>query len=192
MTNTKIYDNMTVTVTCNEKQDDIEMFHLINKLKDAQKTHEFAEKSYLPKIKTIGEAKWVIIVNQLLELCKVSEELDIRNQLSNFMRISFNRDDNGELYTLRLGWYSPLKHYTLTYGYRDSISQDATLCPVEGYCPKSELEDKDGWLSKWDEYDIYNKFRSKLMKEIQRRTEVESARTREIIDRYNEFAKVGQ
>lgn len=191
MTNTKTYDNMTVTVTCGEKQD-IEMMELIEKFKKAQETRESVEKVTVPKIEAIGKAKWSIIANQLLELCKVAEEIGIRSQLSNFMRVSFNRDDTGELYTLRLGWYSPLKNYTLTFGYADTIHQDTTLASVEGYCPKSELEDKDGWLSKWDEYDIYNKFRSALMKEIQRRTNVENAKSNEILDRYSEFAKVGQ
>lgn len=191
MTNTKTYDNMTVTVTCGEKQD-IEMMELIEKLKKAQETRESVEKVTIPKIEAIGRAKWIVIANQLLELCKVAEEIGIRNQLSNFMRVSFNRDDTGGLYTLRLGWYSPLKNYTLTFGYADTIHQDTTLAPVEGYCPKSELEDKDGWLSKWDEYDIYNKFRSAFMKEIQRRTDVENAKSNEILDRYAEFAKVGQ
>lgn len=191
MTNTKTYDNMTVTVTCGEKQD-IEMMELIEKLKKAQETRESVEKVTIPKIEAIGRAKWIVIANQLLELCKVAEEIGIRNQLSNFMRVSFNRDDTGELYTLRLGWYSPLKNYTLTFGYADTIHQDTTLASVDGYCPKSELEDKDSWLSKWDEYDIYNKFRSALMKEIQRRTDVENAKSNEILDRYAEFAKVGQ
>lgn len=191
MTNTKTYDNMTVTVTCGEKQD-IEMMNLIEKLKKAQEARESVEKVTIPKIETIGRAKWIVIANQLLELCKVAEEIGIRSQLSNFMRVSFNRDDTGELYTLRLGWYSPLKNYTLTFGYANTIHQDTTLASVEGYCPKSELEDKDGWLSKWDEYDIYNKFRSALMKEIQRRTDVENAKSNEILDRYSEFAKVGQ
>lgn len=189
--NIKLYDKMTITATCNEKQD-IEMMELIEKLKKAQETRESVEKVTIPKIEAIGRAKWTIIVNQLLELCKVAEEIGIKNQLSNFMRVSFNRDDTGELYTLRLGWYSPLKYYTLTYGYTDCISLNTTLSPVEEYCPKSELEDKDGWLAKWDEYNIYNMFRSKLTKEIQRRTEVENAKTNEILDRYAEFAKVGQ
>lgn len=189
--NIKLYDKMTIPVTCNEKQD-IEMMELIEKLKKVQKTRESVEKVTIPKIEAIGRAKWTIIVNQLLELCKVAEEIGIKNQLSNFMRVSFNRDDTGELYTLRLGWYSPLKYYTLTYGYTDCISLNTTLSPVEEYCPKSELEDKDGWLAKWDEYNIYNMFRSELMKEIQRRTEVENAKTNEILDRYAEFAKVGQ
>lgn len=189
--NIKLYDKKTITVTCNEKQD-IEMMKLIEKLKKVQETRESVEKVTIPKIEAIGRAKWTIIVNQLLELCKVAEEIGIKNQLSNFMRVSFNRDDTGELYTLRLGWYSPLKYYTLTYGYTDCISLNTTLSPVEEYCPKSELEDKDGWLAKWDEYNIYNMFRSELMKEIQRRTEVENAKTNEILDRYAEFAKVGQ
>lgn len=189
--NIKLYDKMTITVTSNEKQD-IEMMELIEKLKKAQETRESVEKVTIPKIEAIGRAKWIVIANQLLELCKAAEEIGIRNQLSNFMCVSFNRDDTGKLYTLRLGWYSPLKHYTLTFGYADTIRQDATLYPEEECCPKSELEDKDGWLAKWDEYDLYNSFRSKLMKEIQRRTELENAKSNEILDRYAEFAKVGQ
>lgn len=189
--NIKLYDKMTITVTSNEKQD-IEMMELIEKLKKAQETRESVEKVTIPKIEAIGRAKWIVIANQLLELCKAAEEIGIRSQLSNFMRVSFNRDDTGELYTLRLGWYSPLKHYTLTFGYADTIHQDATLYPEEECCPKDELVDKDGWLAKWDEYDIYNKFRSKLMKEIQRRTDVENAKSNEILDRYAEFVKIGQ
>ena len=189
--NIKLYDKMTITVTSNEKQD-IEMMELIEKLKKAQETRESVEKVTVPKIEVIGRAKWIVIANQLLELCKAAEEIGIRNQLSNFMCVSFNRDDTGELYRLRLGWSAYLKIYTLTFGYADTIHQDTTLTPVEEYCPKSELEDKDGWLSKWDEYDIYDKFRSKLMKEIQRRTDIENAKSNEILDRYAEFAKVGQ
>ena len=189
--NIKLYDKMTITITSNEKQD-TEMMDLIEKLKKAQETRESVEKVTIPKIEAIGRAKWIVIANQLLELCKTAEEIGIRSQLSNFMLVSFNRDDTGELYSLRLGWSSYLKIYTLTFGYADTIHQDTTLTPVEEYCPKNELEDKDGWLSKWDEYDIYNKFRSKLMKEIQRRTEVENTKTNEILDRYAEFAKVGQ
>lgn len=191
MTNTKIYENMTVTVTCKETED-IEMMEVIKKLKKAQETRESVEKVTIPKIEAIGRAKWIVIANQLLELCKAAEKIGIRNQLSNFMCVSFNRDDTGELYTLRLGWYSPLKHYTLTFGYADTIRQDATLYPEEECCPKSELEDKDGWLAKWDEYDLYNSFRSKLMKEIQRRTDAENAKSNEILDLYSEFAKIGQ
>lgn len=191
MTNTKIYDNMTVTITSNEKQD-IEMIELIEKLKKAQETRESIEKVTIPKIEAVGRAKWSVIVEQLLELCKVAEEIGIKSQLGNFMSVTFNRDDDGELYSLRLEWYSPIKSYTLSYGYASSIHQNATLSPIEGYCPKSELEDKDGWLAKWDEYDLYNRFRSKLMKEIQRRTDVENAKSNEILDRYSEFAKIGQ
>lgn len=191
MTNTKTYENMTVTVTCNEKQD-IEMMNLIEKLKKAQEARESVEKVTIPKIEAIGRAKWIVIANQLLELCKVAEEIGIRSQLSNFMRVSFNRDDTGEIYSLHLEWSAYLKIYTLSYGYADSLRQNTTLSPVEEYCPKSELGDKDGWLAKWDEYDIYNKFRSKLIKEIQRRTDVENAKSNEILDRYSEFAKVGQ
>lgn len=188
MTNTKIYDNMTVTVTCNEKQDDIELMNLIKKFEEEKEYRESVERVCLPKIEAIGKAKWTVIATQLLGLCKAAEEAGVRNQLYNFMHINFRRDDTGELYVLRLNWYSPLKTYQLSYGYADSIRSEVQLTPKDDYCPKSELEDKDGWLCKWDEYDIYNKFRMKLMKELQRRIDNEAAKSKEILERYDEFS----
>ena len=108
------------------------------------------------------------------------------------MKAYYTRDDDGGTCVIALEWYNPAQEYLIRYGYRGEMMVNTTLSPVEEYCPKSELEDKDGWLSKWDEYDIYNKFRSALMKEIQRRIEFENTRTNKILERYDEFAKVGQ
>lgn len=191
MTNTKTCENMTVTVTCKENED-LEMRSLIKKLSMAKELRENTEVIYLPKIKAVGCAKWTAIVTQLLGLCKVAEEIGIRSQLGRFMSVNFTRDDDGATCQIRLEWYAPTKTYQLSYGYIGTIYQTAQLSPVEGYCPKSELEDKDGWLAKWDEYDLYNRFRSKLMKEIQRRTDAENAKSNEILDLYSEFAKIGQ
>lgn len=189
--NIKLYDKMTITVTSNEKQD-IEMVELIEKLKKAQETRESVEKVTVPKIEAIGRTKWIVIVNQLLELCKTCEEFNVKGTIGQFMKAYYVRDDDGNTCVITLEWYNPTREYLIRYGYRGELFTNATLSPEEEYCPKDQLKDKDGWLAKWDEYDIYNKFRSALMKEIQRRIEVENAKSNEILDRYAEFAKVGQ
>ena len=49
-------------------------------------------------------------------------------------------------------------------------------------------EDKDGWLVKWDDYNIYNLFRSALMREIERRIEVDETRIRSVQEKYDAIA----
>lgn len=192
MTNTKIYDTMTVTVTCNEKHEDIEMYRLIRKLKEAQEDRASVERVSMSQIEAVAKAKWPIIVNQLLELCNACKEFNTKGTINQFMRAQFARDDDGQQYVLTLAWYNVGQEYRLCYGYRNHSFETASLNPDERYCPRDQFEDKDGWLAKWDEYDIYNKFRSALMKEVQRRINIEEAKTKEILERCDEFTKVGK
>lgn len=185
MTNTKIYDNMTVTVTCNESED-IEMTNLIKKLSAAKELRENTEATYLPKIEAVGRSKWIAIATQLSELCQTAKGIGIEKQLGRFMYV-FNRNNDGGTYKICLEWNPLLKIYQLAYGYADSILETVKLLPIEEYCPKDQLEDKDGWLAKWDEYDIYPRLREKLMREIQLRINAEESKTREIQERYAEF-----
>ena len=192
MTNTKIYENMTVTVTCNEKHEDIEMYRLIKKLKEAQGDRESIERVSIPKIEAIARAKWTIIATQLLELCKACEEFNVKGTIGRFMKTYYVRDDDGQTCVFELEWYSVKKEYRIGYGYRGEMRTNKTLSPEDEYCPKDQFADKDGWLAKWDEYDIYNKLRAALMKEVQRRIDIEEAKSKEVLERYDEFAKVGQ
>ena len=190
MTNTKIYDNMTVTVTCNEKHDDIEMYRLIKKLKEAREDSASVGRVTTSKIEAIGRAKWAIIVKQLLELCDAVKEIDSLGSMNQFMRTQFARDDDGQQYLMILERDRVMKEFRLLYGYRGHTYSGCILNPDESWCPKDQLEDKDGWLAKWDEYDIYNGFRSALMKEIQRQIKNEEQKSKELLERYDEFAKV--
>lgn len=188
MTNTKTYENMTVTVSCKENED-IEMMELIKKMNDTKAMRERTEEFYLPRIKTVGAAKWTEICNQLLGLCETAASFNVKGTIDNFLRISFCRDDTGEHCRMWLS-YSSIgkdKGYFLKCSVEGSIADTCFLNPDEAYYSSKWGEDKDGWLVKWDDYNIYNLFRFALMNEIKCRINVDEARIRTIQERYNEI-----
>lgn len=184
---TKTYENMTVTVACKESED-IEMLELIKKMNDTKALRERTEEFYLPRIKAIGAAKWAEICNQLLGLCKIAEEVGIRERIESVAKAAFNRDDDGERYSLYIS-RKPHSHvYILNCGYVGHIYGHTTLNPDEEYYNSELGEDKDGWLVKWDEYNLYSQFRKNLMDEIQRRIIIDEGRIRSIRENYDEIA----
>ena len=184
---TKTYENMTVTVTCKESED-IEMMELIKKMNDTKAIRERTEEYYLPRIKAIGAAKWVEICNQLLGLCKIAEEVGIKRSIENVAKAAFNRDDDGERYSLYISYKPHSNVYILNWGYVGHIYEHTTLNPDEEYYNSELGEDKDGWLVKWDEYNLYSQFRKNLMNEIQRRIIIDEGRIREVRENYDEIA----
>lgn len=187
MTTTNKYENMTVAVFCNEIED-TEMMKLIQKMKDTKANREKTEEFYLPRIKAIGAAKWKIICNQLLELCKTVESFNVKGTINNFLRISFHRDDTDEHCRMWIT-YSPFSRvYVLSCSTDGRTPCNYPLNPSEEYYSPSLGEDKDGWMVKWDDYNIYNLFRSTLMKEIERIIKVDEARIREVRENYDEIA----
>lgn len=188
MTTTNKYENMTVTVSCPENEDS-ELMELVQKLNDTKATRERAEKFYLPRIKAIGVAKWEVICKQLLSLCEMAKEVGILGNICMYLQASFNRDDTAELYVLTITYDGHYKRYNLKYGYAGHTESGTTvLNPDAECCPEYEAEDKDGWLVKWDEYNLYNRFRSRLMSEIQRRIEINEAKIRSVRENYDEIA----
>ena len=183
---TKTYENMTVTVTCKENED-TEMVELIKNMNDTKTNRERTEEFYLPRIKTIGVAKWIEICNQLLGLCKAAESFNVKGTINNFLKISFNRDDTGERCRMWITYNPSGKVYVLNCSVEGATPYNYTLIPSEKYYSPTLGEDKDSWLVKWDDYNIYNLFRSVLMKEIQRRIEVDEARIRSIQENYDEI-----
>lgn len=188
MTTTNKYESMTVTVSCPETEDN-ELMELVQKFKDTKATRERTEKFYFPRIKAIGAAKWGIICKQLLGLCEMAKEVGILGNICMYLQASFNRDDTGELYRLSITYDNHYKRYNLRYGYSGHTDiGTVVLCPDAECYPVEEGKDKDGWLVKWDEYNLYNRFRSRLVTEIQRRIEVDEAHIRSVRESYDEIA----
>lgn len=184
---TKTYDNMTVTVTCKENED-TEMMELIKKMNDTKTARERTEEFYLPRIKAIGAAKWTEICNQLLELCKTVENLGVKDIIGTFLQGSFHRDDTGERCFMCIGYNPSGKVYVLKCSIEGRTPFIYILNPSEEYYTPALGEDKDGWLVKWNDYNIYNLFRSALMREIERRIKADETRIRSIQKNYDEIA----
>ena len=183
---TKIYENMTVTVSCKENED-IEMMELIEKMNKTKAIRERTEEYYLPRIKAIGAAKWAEICNQLLGLCETAASFNMRGTIGNFLNVSFHRDDTGERCRMWISYSFNSKVYSLNYS-EGGTPSSCCLNPDEKYYAPRWGEDKDGWLVKWDDYNIYNLFRSALMREIERRIITEEGRIRSIRENYDEIA----
>ena len=183
---TKTYENMTVTVACKESED-IEMMELIKKMNDTKAARERTEEFYLPRIKAIGAAKWAEICNQLLGLCETAASFNMRGTIGNFLNVSFHRDDTGERCRMWISYSSNSKVYSINYS-EGGTPDSYYLNPDEKYYVPRWGEDKDGWLVKWDDYNIYNLFRSALMREIERRIIMDESRIRSVRENYDEIA----
>lgn len=186
---TKTYDNMTVTVSCNENED-LEMMELIKKMNDTKAIRKRTEEFYLPRIKAIGVAKWAEICNQLLGLCKIAESFNVKGTIGNFLNVSFRRDDTDERCRMWISYSSAGrdKGYFLNYSEEGVVVDTCYLNPGEAYYDSCWGEDKDGWLVKWDDYNIYNLFRSALMREIEHRIKANETRIRSVQENYDEIA----
>ncbi len=186
---TKTYENMTVTVSCKENED-TEMMELIKKMNEVKATRERTEEFYLPRIKAIGAAKWAEICNQLLGLGETAASFNVRGTINTFLNISFYRDDTGERCRMWISYSSAGKDkgYFLNCSVEGGIADTCYLNPDERYYAPRWGEDKDGWLVKWDDYNIYNLFRSTLMKEIEHRIIMDESRIRSVRENYDEIA----
>lgn len=183
---TKTYENMTVTVSCKENED-IEMMELLEKMNKTKAIRERTEEYYLPRIKAIGAAKWAEICNQLLGLAETAASFNMKGTIGNFLNVSFHRDDTGERCRMWISYSSNNKVYGLNYS-EVGTPDSCCLNPDEKYYAPRWGEDKDGWLVKWDDYNIYNLFRSALMREIERRTIIEEGRICAVRENYDEIA----
>ena len=181
MTNINTYKDMTVTISC-EETEDIEMMELLQRFQDAKAVHETAKEYYIPRIEAIGRAKWTVIVNQIFSLVKIAEEVNLfprTNLCAHYYRdygndesVAISKQGNYYYITWRDGSYS------------DSIALDAS----PECCPEPLLEDKDGWLAKWDEYGIYSTLRANLITNIKNATKDIIEEKNKIIETYKGFA----
>lgn len=183
MTNTKTYENMTVTITCKENED-TEMLELLQHYHDAKTLREATKEYYIPRTEAIGRAKWTVIVNQIFSLVKIAEEVNLfsrTNLYAHYYRdygmdesVAISKQGGRYYITWRSGSYS------------DSIALDAS----PECCPEPLLEDKDGWLAKWDEYGIYSTLRANLISNIKNATKDIIEEKNKIVETYKGFAGV--
>lgn len=183
MTNTNTYKDMTVTISC-EENEDTEMMKLLQSYQDAKTVCEATKEYYIPRTEAIGRAKWTVIVNQILSLVKIAEEANLFSR-TNLYADYYREYDNDESITvskLNSRYYITWKNGS----YTDSVALNAS----PECCPEPLLEDKDGWLAKWDEYQFYPALRDNLIYSIKSATEAIIAERNKIVETYKGFAGV--
>lgn len=184
MNTTKTYENMTITVSCTE-HDDFEMLETIQRFKDSVEVKKNAEEYYRPRLEAVGQAKFDAIVKQMMSL------VDIFNQVNqsvysfqNPLWCRYTREDTGKSCVLSYKWYKNKGAYYFSDGENNLIYSFANADSEE---LEQLINDKDGWLAKWDEYGIYNKMRSSLLKYIKEATAKNINQKNGLIETYQEY-----
>lgn len=181
MTNTNTYKDMTVTISC-EETEDTEMLELLQHYQDAKAVCKATKKYYIPRTEAIGRAKWTVVVNQILSLAKIAEEA---NLFSRTKLYAHYYTDYGKCESIEVSKQGDYYYITWRSGsYTDSI---ALVASPEG-CPEYLLKDKDSWLAKWNEYEIYSTLRTNLISNIKNATKDIIEEKNKIVETFKGFA----
>lgn len=191
MNTTKTYKDITITVSCPEN-DDFEMLEAIQRFKDSVDVKKNAEGYYRPRLEAVGQAKFDAIVeqvNSLIDIINQIDEIDQKCHLRQQMALTaiYSRDDTGESCRLTVNPFVLSKH---DYNFVDGNSYISASATIEDtpYL-KTLINDKDSWVTKWDEYDIYDKMRKKLLKKIKDLTATNIISKNNLIDTYHEYVE---
>lgn len=182
MINTNTYKDMTVTVTCEESEDK-EMMELLQRYQDAKAVRETAKEYYIPRTEAIGRAKWTVIVNQILSLVKIAEEANLFSRTHLYAHYYKDYGNNESISVSKQG-----SRYYITWRSGNYVCDSVALDASPECCPEPLLEDKDGWLAKWDEYGIYSTMRANLIYSLKSATKNIIEEKNKIVETYKGFA----
>lgn len=189
MTEIKKYENMIVTVTCAEEVDS-EMKELLEQYKVVQAVLSTTEKYFIPRIKAAGEAKLEVILKQLQGLANFAMEAGILTK-NNWIRTIYVNDFSGKSEVILIFLKNeggPCIQWTLNGNTTDTFRLDASVSGcAENSKFKSLFLDKDSWVVKWDEYNIYNKLRKEVVSKMKSKIEAMVKEKNKIIDTYHQI-----
>lgn len=167
-------NNIKVTVEY-DMQEDLELAMALKKLDEAKTNYEAADNFYTPKINAIGEVKWDAICEQLKPLVEAMKEAKIPvirafyidDNMGGQVRVSINKNN----YMYVQGPYIN-ENYNL-----DSPLSLTSAFGTLGMSPA-------GFITRWEEYNIYTNLRLTLLNEIERATNRIQKDTNAIIDHF--------
>lgn len=172
--NINIINNIKVTVEYNT-QEDLELAMALKKLSETKTNYETTDNFYTPKINAIGEAKWNAICEQLKPLIKAMKEAKIP-----VIRTTYIEDDTGCQINVSIN----KNCYMYVQGpyFNDNYSLNSPFIPTSvfgilGVAPA-------GFITRWEEYNIYTNLRFNLLNEIEKATNKIQKDTNAIIDHF--------
>ena len=172
--NTNTINNIKVTVEY-DMQEDLELAMALKKLSETKTNYETTDSFYTPKINAIGEAKWNAICEQLKPLVEAMKEAKIP-----VIRASYTDDKTGD--QINISSNKNCRMYVqgpyLNENYSLNVSLISTSCfGAFGISPA-------GFITRWEEYNIYANLRFKLLNEIEKATNRIQKDTNAIIDHF--------
>ena len=172
--NINIINNIKVTVEYNT-QEDLELAMALKKLSETKTNYETTDNFYTPKINAIGEAKWNAICEQLNPLVEAMKEAKIP-----VIRATYTEDDTGCQINVSIN----KNNYMYVQGtyFNDNYSLNSPFIPTSvfgifGLSPA-------GFITRWEEYNIYTNLRFNLLNEIEKATNKIQKDTNAIIDHF--------
>ena len=172
--NTNTINNIKVTVEY-DMQEDLELAMALKKLSETKTNYETTDSFYTPKINAIGEAKWNAICEQLKPLVEAMKEAKIPD-----IRATYTEDDTGE--QIRVSINKNNYMYVQCSYFNDNYSLNSPFIPTSvfgilGIAPA-------GFITRWEEYNIYTNLRFNLLNEIEKATNRIQKDTNAIIDHF--------
>ena len=173
--NINIINNIKVTVEYNT-QEDLELTMALKKLSETKANYKTTDNFYTPKINAIGEAKWDAICEQVKPLVEAMKEAKIAvisafytdDKTGDQIRISINCNSNC--------MYAFCSYFNENHDLSTPLSV-ASRFGTFGISPA-------GFITRWEEYNIYTNLRFRLLNEIEKTTNRIQKDTNVIIDHF--------
>ena len=172
--NINIINNIKVTVEYNT-QEDLELTMALKKLRETKTNYETTDNFYTPKINAIGEAKWSAICEQLKPLVEAMKEAKIT-----VIRAFYVDDKTGEQIRISINGSNRMYAFCSWFNENHDLSAPLSVTSRFGTFGMSPA----GFISRWEEYNIYNNLRFNLFKEIEKETKRIQKDTNSIIDHF--------
>lgn len=172
--NTNTINNIKVTVEY-DMQEDLELAMALKKLSETKTNYKSTDSFYTPKINVIGEAKWDAICEQLKPLVEAMKEAKIP-----VIRASYTDDKTGEQIRVAINknnyMYVQCSYSIESYDLNTPLILTSNFGAL-GVSPA-------GFITRWEEYNIYTNLRFNLLNEIEKATNRIQKDTNAIIDHF--------
>lgn len=172
--NTNTINNIKVTVEY-DMQEDLELAIALKKLSETKANYKTTDNFYTPKINAIGKAKWDAICEQLKPFIEAMKEANVA-----VIRAYYIDDKDGA--EIRISVNKNGVMYVQGAFFNEHCALNSSLPSVGNL--KTYATSSSGFVTRWEEYDIYNRLRSNLLCEIEKTTNRIQKDTNAIIDHF--------
>lgn len=167
-------NNIKVTVEYDMKED-LELAIALKKISETKANYKTTDNFYTPKINAIGEAKWNAICEQLKPLVEAMKEAKIA-----VIRAFYTDDKTGEQIRISINGSNRMYAFCSWFNENHDLSAPLSVTSRFGTFGMSPA----GFITRWEEYNIYNNLRFNLFKEIEKETKRIQKDTNTIIDHF--------